>query len=83
MDNKNKLVGVTASVLMERTLYIEVPEEFTEEQIIETAKKEILLPHTALYSANIALRNVGLKTPGLDLSDWEVTDSEYHINKDD
>lgn len=83
MDNKNKLIGITASVLMERTLYIEVPEESTEDQIIEIARKEILLPHNALYSANNALRSVGLKLHGLDLDDWEVKDSEYHINAGD
>lgn len=72
----------TAIVSMKRTLYLDVPEDSSEEELRELAQKEILLPHNALYSANNALARVGIKINGLDLSDWEITNTEYIIDKD-
>lgn len=78
-EKKNKLVGIKATVIMSRTLYIEVPEDSTENEILEKAQKEILLPHNALYMADNALKKTGLKVSGLDLKDWEVDKAEYNI----
>lgn len=72
-----KLVGIKATVTMSRTLYIEVPEEATEEEIQDRASKEIMLPHNALYTADSALRRAGIKINGLDLKDWEVNKYEF------
>lgn len=69
--------GVKAIVTMSRTLYIEVPEGSTNEEIIEKAKSEIKLPHNALNEARIALNKVGINIPKLDLNDWEVDNVEY------
>lgn len=72
-----KMVGIKAIVTMSRTLYIEVPEEATEEEILKKANEEIIPPHNALYMADSALRRVNIKVDKLDLKDWEVT--EYDI----
>lgn len=73
----SKLVGIKAVVTMSRTLYIEVPDEATEEEIQDKASKEIMLPHNALYTADSALKRSGIKINGLDLKDWEVNKYEY------
>lgn len=72
-----KTIGVKAVVTMSRTLYIEVPDEATDEDIINKAKIEIMLPHNALYTANAALNRAGISINKLDLGDWEVDKSEY------
>lgn len=72
-----KLVGIKATVTMSRTLYIEVPEEAIEEEILKKANGEIIPPHNALYMADNALRRMNVKIDKLDLKDWEVT--EYDI----
>lgn len=74
----SKLVGIKAVVTMSRTLYIEVPDEATEEEIQDRASKEIMLPHNALHIASNLLNKVGARVDKLDLKDWEVND--YNIS---
>ena len=73
----SKLVGIKAVVTMSRTLYIEVPDEATEEEIQDRASKEIMLPHNALYTADSTLRRAGIRIDKLDLKDWEVNKYEF------
>lgn len=73
----SKLVGIKAIVTMSRTLYIEVPDEATEEEIQDKASKEIMLPHNSLYAADNALRRAGIRIDKLDLKDWEVNKYEF------
>lgn len=73
----DKLVGIKAVVTMSRTLYIEVPDEATEEEIQDRASKEIMLPHNALYMVDNALRRMNVKIDKLDLKDWEVNKYEF------
>ena len=68
----SKLVGIKAVVTMSRTLYIEVPEEATEEEILKKAGEEIIPPHNALHMADNTLRRMNVKIDKLDLKDWEV-----------
>ena len=67
-----KMVGIKATVTMSRTLYIEVPEEATEEEILKMANEEIIPPHNALHMADTALRKLNIKIDKLDLKDWDV-----------
>lgn len=71
---------VKASITMSRTLYIEVLENSTEEQILEKAKQEIILPFDALQTANKALRQMRVNIPKLDLVDWAIDDLNYKVN---
>lgn len=73
----SKLIGIKAIVTMSRTLYVEVPDEATEEEIQDRASKEIMLPHNALYMAGSMLQRAGIKIDKLDLKDWEVDKYEF------
>lgn len=73
--------GVTVTVTVKRTLYIESNEQEPEADIIERVKKEIILPQDAINAADIALKNVGVRINKLDLGDWSTEKVEYIINK--
>lgn len=77
--SETKLVGIRAEVILDRTVYIEVPAEATDDEIIKKASEEIILPHNALYMADSALKRTGLKLDHLDLKDWEVDKCNYKI----
>ena len=66
---------------MERTLYIDLPDDATEAEVLEAANKEIILPSDALYTASQALRNLHVNIPNLDLNDWNASDVNYEIIK--
>lgn len=72
----SKLVGVNASVTLQRTLYIEVDDN---EDAIEKAKKEIILPDKALFEASKVLSMAKIRIPNLDLKDWNIIDENYTI----
>lgn len=71
--------GINAKVIMERTLYIDLPDDASEEEILAAANKEIILPTEALYSASHVLKNLHVTIPNLDLKDWNTTDIKYEI----
>ena len=71
--------GIKAKVTMERTLYIDLPDDATEAEVLEAANKEIILPSDALYTASQALRNLHVNVPHLDLTDWNTTGINYEI----
>lgn len=71
--------GVKTKVIMERTLYIDLPDDATEAEILEAANREIILPTNALYTASQALRNLHVDIPHLDLTDWNTTDINYEV----
>ncbi len=71
--------GVKTKVIMERTLYIDLPDDATEAEILEAANREIILPTNALYTASHALRNLHVNIPHLDLTDWNTTDINYEV----
>ncbi len=79
--NETKMIEVKATITMSRSLYIEVPIEATNDEIISKAKTEILIPQVALETANAALRKVGIVINGLDLKDWETNNIEFTINE--
>ena len=71
--------GIKAKVTMERTLYIDLPDDATEAEVLEAANKEIILPSDALYTASQALRNLHVNVPHLDLTDWNTTGINYEV----
>lgn len=73
--------GIKTKVTMERTLYIDLPDDATEAEVLEAANKEIILPSDALYTASQALRNLHVNIPNLDLNDWNASDVNYEIIK--
>lgn len=71
--------GIKTKVTMERTLYIDLPDDATEAEVLEAANKEIILPSDTLYTASQALRNLHVNVPHLDLTDWNTTGINYEI----
>ena len=71
--------GIKTKVTMERTLYLDLPDDATEAEVLEAANKEIILPSDALYTASQALRNLHVNVPHLDLTDWNTTGINYEI----
>ena len=71
--------GIKAKVTMEITLYVDLPEDATEAEVLEAANKEIILPTNALYTASQALRSLHINIPNLDLTDWNTTGVNYEI----
>ena len=71
--------GIKTKVTMERTLYIDLPDDATEAEVLEAANKEIILPSDALYTASQALRNLHVNVPHLDLTYWNTTGINYEI----
>lgn len=69
-----KVVGVKATTTMTKTLYIEVPDEYSDVDIINKAKEEIIPPQNALGIADKTLKSINIKINKLDLDDWEVLD---------
>ena len=71
--------GIKVKVTMERTLYVDLPDDATEAEVLEAANKEIILPTNALYTASQALRNLHVDIPHLDLTDWNTTGINYEV----
>lgn len=68
---------VVCNITMSRSLFLEVNENTSDEELLNRAKEEILLPHNALSKVQQILNKVGLKLNGLDLNDWNVENCEY------
>lgn len=81
MDTNNEKVPtyqeVTVSISMSSSFMIEVPEGASHEDIIEKAKKEIILPSTSLAIAKQVLKQLGIKVNGIDTNEWFVDEVEY------
>lgn len=81
MDTNNEKVPtyqeVTVSISMSNSFMIEVPEGASHEDIIEKAKKEIILPSTSLTIAKQVLKQLGIKVNGIDTNEWFVDEVEY------
>lgn len=79
MDQTTNYKGVTCTITMYRTLYLPKDDKVTDEEFINLAKKEIILPHNALAQIQDALHRVNVNITGLDLKDWNVTNVEYNL----
>ena len=81
MDTNNEKVPayqeVTVSISMSSSFMIEVPEGASHEDIIEKAKREIVLPLTSLTIAKQAFKQLGIKVNGIDTNEWFIDEVEY------
>lgn len=73
------MIGIKTKVTLERTLYLDLPDDTSEADILKEANKEVTLPTDALYTASQALRNLHVNVPHLDLTDWNTTGINYEI----
>lgn len=70
-------VEVTVSVSMSKGVMIEVPEGASHDEIIEKARKEIMLPLTVMEMAKQGFEQLGIRPYGIDFNDWNVDEVEY------
>lgn len=82
MDSiNNKTVGVKVTAVLSRTIYVEVPDDSSDEDIINKAKNEVVLPIQAIYTVDSELKKMRVKFPKLDLGDWSLDKDDYSIIK--
>lgn len=79
----SKYVNITVSTSLSTDFYIEVPDDASEEQIREIAKKEVILPNN--YPSvldNFLKSKMGIQFNGLDsmLKSWNVDEITYLID---
>lgn len=72
---------VTVSISMSKSLCLEVPENYTKEEIIEQAKKVITTPNKLLQIANQVFQQFRIGVEGADFNGWEVDELEYITNE--
>lgn len=78
----SKFANVTVSTSLSTDFYLEVPDDATEEQIKELAKKEVTLPHEYPSILDKFLKSrMGIQIQGLDsmLRSWNVDEIEYIV----
>lgn len=75
------MIGINAKIVMERTLYVDLPDDTKDEDVLETANKEIILPANALALIATTLDRLHVNIPHLDLKDWNTTDVKFDIIK--
>ena len=78
----SKFINVTVSTSLSTDFYLEVPDNASEEEIRELAKKEVILPHTYPDVLDMYLRTrMGIEVRRIDslLRDWNVDEVEYII----
>lgn len=79
----SKFVNVMVSTSVSTDFYLEVPDNATEDQIRELAKKQVILPHTyPTVLDNFLKTRMGIKVQGLDsmLKSWNIDEVEYIID---
>lgn len=76
----SKFVNVKVSATISTDFYLEVNDNSTEDQIIEIAKKEIVLPvKYPEFISSFILKYYGINIKGLDslLNSWNIDDIKY------
>lgn len=76
-----KQVGIKVTVTLDRTLYINEIDNESEKELLERAKKEIILPIDAMNIAKQLFQKSGVNIKKLDLSDWDIQNVNYNIIK--
>lgn len=75
------MIGIKVKTNLERTIYLDLPDDTSKEDAINKAKEEVIHPLNAFYTATQALKSLHVNIPKLDLSDWSSTDISYNIIK--
>ena len=76
-----KQVGIKVTVTLDRTLYINEINNESEKELLERAKKEIILPIDAMNIVKQLFQKNGIDIKKLDLSDWDIQNINYDIIK--
>ena len=80
--NENKIPlykEVTVSINMSKDFLVEVTEDMSNEDIINKAKKEIMLPIEIINTCKNIFNNLGIKATNIDFKDWFTNEAEFII----
>lgn len=70
---------VTVSISMSKSVYLEVPEGITDEQLISKAKEDILTPDKIMPILVHILKQYGVRVDTHDVAGWDVDELEYVV----
>lgn len=73
---------VTVSISMSKSVYLEVPEGTTDEQLMERAREEILTPDKIMPLLVQVLRQAGVRVDAHEIAGWNVDELEYIVEND-
>ena len=73
------MIGIKISTTLERTLYLDLPEDISQKQIEEEVKKEIIMPIDAMSIASQAIQSLHVQMPNLCLKDWEAVNTKFEV----
>lgn len=71
---------VTVSISMSKSVYLEVPDGTTDEQLVEKAKQEILTPDKVMSILIHILRQSGIRVDPHDVAGWDIDELEYIVD---
>lgn len=73
--------GVKITVNLSRTLYIDVPDNFKNQDIKKKAEEELVLPTHGIMQIRELLRKLNIQIPKLDIEDWSVDNVKFKVLK--
>lgn len=80
LPSDNKIYKeITVSISLSKSLCLEVPENFTEEQIKDQAKIEIMTPDKIMKISEQVFQQYRIGVQGIDFKDWHVDELEYIV----
>ena len=81
MDTNNEKIPnyreVTVSVSMSKSIMVEIPEDASDEELLEKAKREVMLPSAVMDACRKVFRQLGVKVNGIDFNDWCIDEVEF------
>lgn len=81
MDTNNEKIPnyreVTVSVSMSKNIMVEIPEDASDEELLDRAKHEVMLPLEMIDACKNVFRQLGVKVNGIDFNDWYTDEVEF------
>lgn len=81
MDTSNEKIPyyreVTVSVSMSKSIMVEIPEDASDEELLDKAKREVMLPSAVMEACRNVFKQLGIKVNGIDFKDWYTDDVEF------
>lgn len=80
----SKYVNIKVSANISTDFYLEVADNATEEQIIELAQKQVILPCDYHKVVDSQLRRMGIMVRGIDsmLKSWNIDKIDYYVERE-
>lgn len=79
-----KMINITINANLTTDFYIEVPDDFSDEEIKKLAAEQTVFPHNfPNYLTNLLRSKMGVNINGIDsmFNSWNLDKVEYIINK--